>query len=138
MNPPPPRPAWVGASILPQGRANGCRRWGQCRVTICGESTALFTGTLNDCWGRDRYDFCANINMELFIPGVILAFFGLLACYFGVIVPVLRRPGLLRELIADLESRLVKAACVQVIRCASKKGVKKSHSVFSFKHVFLL
>lgn len=50
--------------------------------------------------------------MELFIPGVILAFFGLLACYFGVIVPVLRRPGLLRELIADLESRLVKAACV--------------------------
>ena len=73
-----------------------------------------FEAPLDDCWGRTQYDLCHNTNVAFIIPGVILAFFGLLLCYFWVILPVLRKPGLLRELVADPESRLVKAACVQV------------------------
>lgn len=96
-----------------------------------------FEAPLNDCWERDEYDLCTNTNLAFIIPGVALAFFGLLSCFFWVIRPLSNSPGLLRELIADPESRLVKAACVQVIRRRRKR--LERHTIFRtrthcFKH----
>lgn len=73
-----------------------------------------FEAPVTGCWSRTGFDLCDNMNLYLLIAGVVLAFFGLLGfCRGGVVIPS-KSSGLLRKLLADGQSRLKKASCVEV------------------------